>query len=146
MPGPNDREPALDGTVRVVVLDGTWHRMPREAFLGDVLILRYDIVLAHDQLVRLMFNTTEQCWVAIDGVFAFGRETGAHAEPAAMFPALHGPPLNQYADRQLRAGPHTLTALVRRPVVERAAEWVVAVADQKSGMWLNGAIVPSGGG
>jgi hypothetical protein len=146
MPGPYDPEPAIDGTEKVVVLDGTWHRLPREDFLGDVLILRYDIVLERDQFVRLMFNTTEQCWVSIDGGFAFGRETGAYAEPAAMFPALHGPPLNQYADRQLIAGPHTLTALVRRPVIERAAEWVVAVADQKSGMWVNGAIVPSRGG
>jgi ADP-ribosylglycohydrolase len=146
MPGPYDPEPALDGTEQVVVLDGTWHRMPRADFGGDVAILRYDIVLERDQLVRLMFNTTEQCWVSVDGVFAFGRETGAHAEPAAMFPALHGPPLNQYVDRQLAAGTHTLTALVRRPVVDRAAEWVVAVADQRSGMWVNGAIAPSGGG
>ncbi len=145
MPGPDDPEPAPDGTERVVVLDGTWHRMRREDFRGDVLILRYDIVLERDQFVRVMFNTTEQCWVSIDGVFAFGRETGAYGEPAAMFPALHGPPLNQYADRQLIAGRHGLTALVRRPVVERDAEWVVAVADQKSGMWVNCAIVPSAG-
>jgi hypothetical protein len=87
-----------------------------------------------------MFNTPEQCWVALDGEFVFARETGSLGEPGAMFPALHGPPMNQYVDRLLTAGVHSIIALVRRPVLDRAAEWVLGVADQKTGMWLNGAI------
>jgi ADP-ribosylglycohydrolase len=138
--GPDDPEPPLDGSEKVMVLDGTWHRMKRDDFLDDVLVLRYELALEHDQLVRVMFNTTEQCWVALDGEFVFARETGALGEPASMFPALHGPPLNQYVDRQLSAGRHALTALVRRPVVDRDAEWVLGVSDQKSGMWVNGAV------
>jgi ADP-ribosylglycohydrolase len=138
--GPADAEPPLDGTERPTVLDGTWHRMAREDFADDVAVLRYDIVIERDQDVRVMFNSTEHCWVALDGKFVFGRETGGLGEPAAMFPALHGPPMNQYLDCTLAAGRHRLTALVRRPVVDRVAEWVVGVADQRSGMWLNGAI------
>ncbi|MCU1439685.1 MAG: hypothetical protein JWP85_682 [Rhodoglobus sp.] len=140
MLGPRDSEPPLDGTEQVVVLDGTWHRMRHADFLDDVVVLRYDLVLERDQFVRVMFNTPEQCWVALDGAFVFGRETGALGEPASMFPALHAPPLNQYVDRELSAGHHTLTALVRRPVMGRDAEWVLGVGDQKSGMWLNGAV------
>ena len=117
-------------------LPGTRHHMARGDFLDDVLVLRYNVVLGHERAVRVMFNTTEQCQVWLDREYAFGRETGGLGEPASMHPGPVRVPLNQYIDRVLPAGTHEVVALVRRPPVERDAEWVFAIADSVTGMWL----------
>jgi ADP-ribosylglycohydrolase len=137
---PTEPVPTRTGREETIVLSGTWHRMPRAAFRDDVAILRFTIVLDEGRYVRVMFNTTEQCWVALDDAFAFARETGGYGEPAAMCPAIHSPPIHQFIDTDLTAGTHTLTVLLRRPVLDRAAEWVIGVADPATGMWVNGAI------
>jgi ADP-ribosylglycohydrolase len=136
MPVPGSAVPGPLANETEVVLPGTSGRIARHEFLDDVLLLRYQISLSRSRRVRVMFNTTEQCQVWVAGEYAFGRETGGLGEPASMQPAPDGPPMHQFIDKDLAAGTHEVVALVRRPVLERDAEWVFAVGEPDTGMWV----------
>ena len=64
-----------------------------------------------------------------------GRQVGLGSRHQCIQGPLRAP-INQYIDRLLAAGTHEVVALVRRPPVEREAEWVFAIADPVTGMWL----------
>ena len=136
MPPPGSAAPTVLHSERDAWLPGTHHHMAQMDFADDVLLLRFNVELGYERAVRVMFNTTEQCHVWVDQEYAFGRETGGFGEPASMHPGPARLPLNQYADRLLTAGTHEVVALVRRPPVKRDAEWVFAIADVVTGMWL----------
>ncbi|MDD3153600.1 MAG: ADP-ribosylglycohydrolase family protein [Victivallaceae bacterium] len=65
-------------------------------------MLRVPFSIPHDQKLRLLVNTPANVNVWVDGVFAFGRESGA------MLPAFHRAPQNQRCDLELKAGKHEL--------------------------------------
>jgi hypothetical protein len=138
LPRPGGPPPQRTGGEQVVAV-GRWHRMDRAQFTDDVAVVRYPFTLSTEREVLIMFNTSEQTQVWVDDDYLFARETGGMGEPAAVTPALHCPPIHQYAVRRLPAGKHEIVALVRRPVVDRIAEWVVGVGDPVSGMWVPGA-------
>ncbi len=79
-----------------------------------------------------MGNCSEQVRVWVDGEYRFGRDIGPLGAPGAMWPASQLPPLHQFADLELGAGIHTLELAIRRPPVERVAEWVVGIIDPDS--------------
>ncbi len=140
MPAPGSPVPERLGNEADILLPGTIYRMARSDFDDDVLVLRYEISFREGREARIMFNCTEQCQVWVAGSYAFGRETGSLGEAASLRPAPHGPPMHQYIDRYVPSGTHEVVALVRRPVVEREAEWVFAVADPETGMWIPDAL------
>ena len=139
LPKPHEAMPEMPAGTRETYLDGTVHRMARADFESDVAVINYRFRVDSDRRVRVMFNTTEQMIAWLDGEFAFARETGGRGEAGSMCPAVHGPPVNQSVVRSLSAGEHELRVLVRRPVQQREAEWVVGCADPQTGMWLDGA-------
>lgn len=110
-------------------LPGTLARLPREAFRGDALLLRYRFALPRPLRARVMFNTRQRCRVWVDGRFAFGREGGR------MAPSPHRVPRDQSIDLDLAAGGHELLAAIARPD-DLMAEWVVGVADGGLHCWL----------
>jgi ADP-ribosylglycohydrolase len=120
--------PQLDD-MQPVHLPGYMATLERDAFIDETMILRYVFELPAEQRVRVMFNTPQNCRVWLNGTLAFGRECGR------MCPSFHRAPINQYADYDLDAGRHTLTAAVRRPINGKAI-WVVGVADAATHLWL----------
>ena len=69
--------------------------------------------------------------VWVDGKYEFGRESDR------MAPSAHRVPINQYVDRTLSAGEHTLTAALVQPRPARPkAEWVVAITDAHTKQWI----------
>lgn len=130
LPGPDTPAPEMPPQQAARTLPGTWATLPADAFVGDVLVLRYTFHLDQSQTARILFNTREACRVWVDGQYAFGREGGL------MAPSLHRVPAGQSANLDLTAGEHVLLAAVQRPANGREAEWVVAVGDPITNQWL----------
>jgi hypothetical protein len=133
---PRDQPPQF--ALTETELPGTWMRWRRADFTGDVLVVEYDVVVP-DGEYRVMFNTTETSRVWIDGAYAFDRTIPWDGHAGDLWPATQHPPLHQWSDQHLAAGTHRITAALRRPPVERDAEWVVAVADAHDWHWVPGA-------
>lgn len=143
LPAPSEA-PARSGRELATTHPGTWHSVPARDFADDALLLRYTVRLQAAQSVRIMFNTTEDCRVWLDGNYLFGRETGGLYEPARLFPTPHMPPLNQYADVTLGIDEHEILVAIRKPQVERAAEWVIGIADAETDLWLTNVFTTGG--
>lgn len=120
------------------VLPGTWVRMPRADFRDRLLLLRYRVTARGREDVRLMFTCTEDYRVWLDDDYLFGAQ-GTNL----MFPAPHMAPVGQFRDFSMGAGVHELTIAVKRPPVSRdLAEWVIALVELPSALWIDNAFRP----
>jgi ADP-ribosylglycohydrolase len=119
-------------------LPGTWVRMPRADFEDRLLLLRYRVDARGRDRVRLMFNSTEEYRIWLDGEYLHGAQ-GSNL----MFPAPHMAPIGQFIDFSIRAGVHELTVVVKKPPVGReVAEWVIALVELPSALWIENAFRP----
>jgi hypothetical protein len=92
-------------------------------------MMRFSFKLKRKQAVRVMFNTSANSRVWIDGEYAFGREGGR------MAPSFHRCPLNQYKDIELDGGEHELLAGIAPAGKEKEICWVVGIGDGTSKQW-----------
>lgn len=117
-------------------LDGTWARLPRERFEDRLLMIEYPFNGRGVRDVRLMVTSTEDYRLWLDGVFLHAAQgTGL------FFPAPHMAPVGQFVDVELDDGPHTLSLALRRPPVGRdTAEWVTALVERPSMLWIPNAL------
>lgn len=132
---PADELPALEGW-EPFDLPGSWHRMPRAEFLKDLLVLRYQVSVDDNGDFGVMVNASEQVRVWLDGAYLFGRDIGGMGEKGSVWPAAQHPPLHQFAPVRLTAGTHELVVALRKPPLERDAEWVVGVYYDDTKMWV----------
>jgi len=139
---PRDEPPRI--ALTPTTLEGTWTRWPRADFDGDVLVVEYDVTVPADDEYRIMFNTSEQCRVWIDGQFGFDRTIAWDGHAGDMWPATQHPPLHQSVDLRLAAGAHRVTAALRKPPLDRYAEWVVGVIQASDWHWVPGAFTLAG--
>ena len=93
-------------------------------------MMRFSFNLKNKQTVRVMFNTSANSRVWIDGKYAFGREGGR------MAPSFHRCPVNQYKDIELEAGKHELLAGVAPMKIKKDINWVIGLGDPDSHQWL----------
>lgn len=115
-----------------IELPGTWVRMPRADFVSPIQLLTYPLDGRGSEQIRLVVNCTEHLRVWLDGEYLFGAQGSQY-----LFPSPHSTPLGQFVDIDLPPGPHELTLAIRRPARHRdAAEWVVAVAERPSMLWV----------
>lgn len=117
-------------------LPGTWVRLPRDAFRDRLIMLRLPLHTRGRRAIRLMMNCTEDHRIWIDG-------TMVHAAQGTnlFFPAPHMAPVGQYVDLDLEPGLHELHIAIRRPRPERdAAEWVLALVERPSFLWIENAL------
>jgi hypothetical protein len=128
LPAPGEA-PASTST-KPLSFAGTVGTMPRNEFRDEVAVVRYNFRVPGSGLVRVMFNTREECRVWIDGKFAFQRGSGS------MGPSLHRHWENHGANLPLTAGGHELVAAFRIPPIGRDAEWVVGIGDAKTYEWF----------
>ncbi len=132
LPETGPSAPSMPDTHTRRRLPGTFAKLPRAEFAGEVLLLRLTFTLPIAREVDVMFNTRETCRVWIDGTYAFGREGGV------MAPSPHRCPSDQTTKLALSAGSHTLLAAIRRPLPGRDAEWVALIADPETKQLLPG--------
>lgn len=119
-------------------LPGTWVRMPAADFEDRILLLKYQLVGRGREQVRLMFNSTEHYRVWLDGDFLWGAQGSTY-----QFPAPHAAPVGQTHDFTLSDGVHELVIAVRKPPAEReTAEWVIALVELPSALWIENAFMP----
>lgn len=113
-------------------LPGTWVTMPRDDFRDRILYLRYSVNLAGRRDVRMMFNATEHFRVWVDGEAVLAAQGTQY-----MFPAPHMAPVGQFVDLHLEGDRHELVVALRQPPAERShAEWVVAVTELSTQLWI----------
>jgi hypothetical protein len=93
-------------------------------------MMRFKFTLEKTQSVRVMFNTSSNSRVWIDGQYAFGREGGR------MAPSFHRCPVNQYIDLELKAGEHDLLVGIAPIGEEKNIDWVIGVGDVQSKQWI----------
>ncbi len=119
-------------------LPGTWVRMPRAEFQDRLLAVKYQLNPRGRSDVRLMFNSTEHYRIWLDGEFlhaAQGSQT--------MFPAPHMAPVGQFIDFTIDDGIHELVVALKKPPVARdTAEWVIALVERPSDLWIENAFRP----
>lgn len=126
--------------VTATTLPGTWMRMPRSDFEDSLLLVRYSVDSRGRDEVRLMFNSTEDYRIWLDGEYLHGAQ-GSNL----MFPAPHMAPVGQFLDFIMKSGPHVLTVAIRKPPERRdIAEWVIALVEMPSALWIENAFRPSG--
>lgn len=119
-------------------LPGTWVRTPRSAFEDRLLMVEYTLDGRGRPDVRLMVNSSEDYRVWLDGEFLHGAQGSA-----LFFPAPHMAPVGQYVDFGLADGSHTLSIAFKRPPQHReTAEWVVALVERPSMLWIENALRP----
>lgn len=119
-------------------LPGTWVRWPRTHFDDRLLMVRYQIDGRGRADVQLMFNCTEDNRVWLDGGFV-------HAAQATnlFFPAPHMAPVGQTVRLHLDEGIHELCVAIKRPPVHRpVAQWVIALTEIPSNLWIENAFRP----
>lgn len=118
--------------------EGTWVTLPRDSFEDRILLMRYSMDAGESSQVRLMFNCTEPYRVWLDGNFIHGAQ-GTHV----MMPAPHAPPVGQFVDLTVTPGGHDLLIALRQPPESRDfAEWVLALVELPSAMWIANAFRP----
>jgi ADP-ribosylglycohydrolase len=117
---------------------GTWVRIQRAEFQDRILYARYALNLAGRRDVRLMLNSTEHHRIWVDGVPTHAAQASQH-----MFPAPHMPPVGQFIDLELDGDHHEIAVALKCPPPSRpVAEWVIAVTERPSQLWIPNALRP----
>jgi ADP-ribosylglycohydrolase len=93
-------------------------------------MMRFTFEIKEPCQARVMFNSTANCRVWLDGNYLFGREGGR------MAPSFHRCPINQYKDLHLTPGTHQLLAGVAPVGKQKLLEWVFGIGDIKTKQWL----------
>lgn len=120
-------------------LPGTVVSLPRERFDDRLMMLTYAINGRGRSAVRLMFNCTEDHRIWLDGEPLHGSQGSS-----LFFPAPHMAPVGQFIDFDMPEGEHTLSIAVKRPPQHRShAEWVLALVEMPSALWIENAFRPS---
>ncbi|MGV8882067.1 MAG: ADP-ribosylglycohydrolase family protein [Rhodoglobus sp.] len=120
-------------------LEGTWTRMARSAFEDRILLLKIRVNPNGREAVRLMLNSTEHYRVWLDGAFLYGAQGSQF-----QFPAPHMAPVGQFHDFDMAPGDHELCIAIKRPPAAReTAEWVLALVERPSMLWIENAFRPS---
>lgn len=119
-------------------LPGTWVRFPRDQFEDAMLVIRYRFDARGREDVRLMFNSSEHFRLWLDDEFLHGSQGSQY-----MFPAPDKAPAGQYVDLTVTPGIHELLVTIKRPPAERDyAEWIIALVEQRSALWIEHAFRP----
>ncbi|WP_172582429.1 ADP-ribosylglycohydrolase family protein [Subtercola boreus] len=119
-------------------LPGTWVRMPSTSFESRLLMLHYRMDARGRDQVRLMLNSTEDYRIWLDGDYLHGAQ-GSNS----MFPAPHMAPVGQFIDFTISAGVHDLLVAIKKPPAGRdVAEWVLALVEMPSTLWIENAFRP----
>ena len=106
-----------------------------EVPLNALYLMKFKFRLAAPRRVRVMFCTSSLSRVWIDGEFAFGRDGGW------CQPSFHHCPINQFADLELAAGEHILTAGVAPAGDEELIRWTVGIGDAADFQWIPDALI-----
>lgn len=106
-----------------------------EVPLNALYLMKFRFHLEEPRRVRVMFCTRSLSRVWVDEVFAFGRDGGW------CQPSFHHCPINQFADLELAAGEHTLTAGVAPAGDEERIEWTVGIGDASDFQWIPEAMI-----
>ena len=118
-------------------LSGALTSFPSADFENEVLLLELELLLADDQDIRLVFNSSQKCSVWIDGKQCINHEGGK------IIPSPHRTPDGHFADLSLVSGKHTVIASVNRPLDDSPAVWCIIAADAKSKQWLPNGFIKS---
>lgn len=139
---PVGSEPPLEHAVfRDSSLPGTWVKFPRADFEDTILLLRFHFDARGREKARLMFNSSEHFRMWLDGKYFHGAQGSQY-----MFPAPDKAPLGQFVDFEPTPGVHELLVAVKKPPAERSeAEWILALVEQPSAMWIEHAFRPQRG-
>ena len=120
-------------------LPGTWSQWHRDDFEDRILLIKYRLDGRGREAVRLMINSTTDCRAWLDGEFLHG----AQGSPLIM-PAPHMAPVGQAVDFTLPPGPHELVLALKRPPTTRPlAEWIIALVELPSALWIENAFRPT---
>jgi ADP-ribosylglycohydrolase len=123
--------PHLNEPVETCEFPGNYGSIPASKIPNDsIYMMRFNLELKRKQDVRIMFNSTSNNRVWLNGKFAFGRENGR------MAPSFHRVPVNQFTDMELEAGIHELLVGVAPANGEKEIKWVIGVGDKKTKQWL----------
>ena len=120
-------------------LPGTWVTLPRDEFRDRILFLRYRLDAHGRRAIRLMFNCTEHYRIWLDGEFLHAAQGTQH-----MFPAPHMAQVGQFVEIDVDSDHHEIVVAIKRPPSSRSsAEWVIAVTERPSQLWIPHALRPS---
>ena len=123
--------PQLPTKTSIIKFPGTFGSIDTDQVPVDSLyMMRFSFELKNKQTVRVMFNTSANSRVWIDGVYAFGREGGR------MAPSLHRCPVNQYKDIELEVGEHEVLVGIAPIQNPKIIDWVIGIGDLKSKQWV----------
>ena len=115
----------------MMTLPGAWGTLAADKIPSDSLyLLRFHFQLKKKGKVRVMFNTSANSRVWLDGKYVFGSEGGRLA------PSFHRCPINQFRDLELETGSHELLAGIAPLADEKKLEWVIGIGDAKTKQWL----------
>lgn len=132
--------PKLRQPWQPAALAGTWTRISRDDFEDRILMVRLRYDARGRENVRLMFNTTEHFRIWNDGEYLHGSQGTQR-----MFPAPHMAPVGQFIDFAAEPGVHELVVAVTRPPENRPlGEWVIALVEGDSKLWIENAFRISG--
>jgi hypothetical protein len=138
LPPEGSAPPAQGVEFATTTLPGTWVRMPRADFADRILLVKYQLDVQGRDAIRIMLNSTEHFRVWLDGEFLWGAQGTQY-----MFPAPHMAPVGQFHDLSVAPGPHELLVAIKRPPAQRdIAEWVLAVVERPSYLWIENALRP----
>ncbi len=123
--------PEMSAKTNIIKLPGTFGSLDADKIPVDSLyMMRFPFKLKNKQIVRVMFNTSANSRVWIDGVYAFGREGGR------MTPSFHRCPVNQYEDIELEVGNHEILAGISPMENQKKINWVIGIGNPNSQQWL----------
>lgn len=123
--------PALRDTAKIREFPGSHGKIPAsEIPVDSIYMMRFHFNLEKKLKVRIMFNSSSNNRVWVDGKYVFGRESGR------MAPSFHRAPINQFADMELEAGKHEFLAGIAPADNEKEISWVIGVSDAETHQWL----------
>lgn len=122
--------PTMPDDSQIIELPGNLASMDTSEFQNEVVLLKYKAYIDKPGIYNIMLNTKENCRVWIDGSRAFGRESGI------MTPSPHRKILNQFIEINLDSGVHEMLVAIKKPEKTRTIEWVIAVADGDTYLWV----------
>lgn len=129
--------PKMPAETKILKFSGTLGSLDANLIPTDSLyMMRFTFKLENKQNIRIMFNTSANSRVWLDGKYAFGREGGR------MAPSFHRCPINQYKDVELEAGNHEFIAGITPVQKQKTINWVIGVGNQNSKQWLPYNICP----
>ncbi|MDD5699095.1 MAG: ADP-ribosylglycohydrolase family protein [Victivallaceae bacterium] len=127
----NKFKPEIPPDTQTIDFPGVYGCIEAAKIFSDSLyMMRFKFILEQTRTVRVMFNTTANSRIWIDGEYAFGRESGR------MAPSFHRCPENQYADMKMQAGKHELLVGIAPADNQKKLEWIIGVGDSRSKQWL----------